>query len=46
MILTSYAFNIHIEIILTLYTRDFEHFWVRIEGIKVFGDACVCGSGV
>ena len=46
MILTGYTLNIDIEIILTLYTREFEHFWARIEDIKVFGDACVCGSGV
>ena len=26
--------------------REFEHFWARIEGIKVFEDACVCGLGV
>ena len=26
--------------------REFEHFWARIEGIKVFGDALVCGLGV
>ena len=46
MILTDYILNIHIEIILKLQTREFEHFWARIEGIKVFGDAFACGLGV
>ena len=46
IILTDYTLNIHIEIILKLQTREFEHFWARIEGIKVFGDALICGLGV
>ena len=46
MILTNYILNIHIEIILKLQIREFEHFWARIEGIKVFGDAFACGLGV
>ena len=46
MILTDYTLNIHIEIILKLQTREFEYFWARVEGIKVFGDAFVYGLGV
>ena len=46
MLLTGYTLNMHIEIILKLHTREFEHFWARIEGIRVFGDACVRGLGV
>ena len=38
MILTDYTLNIHIEIILKLQTREFEHFWGRIEGNRAFGN--------
>ena len=46
MILTDYTLNIYIEIIQKLQTREFKHFRARIEGIKVFGDALVCGLRV